>query len=280
MTARPWTEAELDTVRARYATDGAQVLAEELGRTAGAIAQKAHLLGCAPKRHWTPDDDARLRLLWEGLSPPHAVARELGRTKTAVLIRASHLGLERGVPSGFESMKQAALRTGLCEPTLRNVLRWAGVRRRRTMSRGPAATKRYSHTCVDPFDVDQAVARWVASETVNAAAKRRGLNAMTLATWLREAKVIEALPGRRSPHRLSSEVIDRVVRERTENRAGLRSVRSEAKRAGVSLSALLSWLKEEQVPRVGQRPWLVDPAVVDRIVAERLLRLRRPQAAE
>ena len=122
-----------------------------------------------------------------------------------------------------------------------------------------------------PFGWDTAL-----TETVTAAAKRRGLRAITLAAWLREAQVIpEPSRGSRRAHRVPSEVIDRVIQERRERRSRLRSVRSEAQRVGVSVSALLTWLKEEQVPRVGIRPWLVDPAVVDRIVAE-----RRQQAAE
>lgn len=279
MKPRPWTQAELDAVRTRYATSGARALAAELGRSERSVVRKAQALGCARKPHWTPEEDDRLRLLWEGLSPPHVVARELGRSKGAVIQRATHLGLGRGVPQGYESIAQAAARTGLCEPTLRRVLLWAGVRRRRTMSSGPRAMPRGSHTCVDPFDVDEAVARWLATETVTAAAKRRGLRAITLTAWLREAKVIpEPSRGSRRAHRVPSEEIDRVIQERRERRARLRSVRSEAQRVGVSVSALLTWLREERVPRVGKRPWLVDPAVVDRIVAERCS--GRQQAAE
>ena len=159
--------------------------------------------------------------------------------------------------------------------TLRRILQWGGVRRRRTMSCGASAIRRHSHTCVDPFDVDEAIQRWLATETVSEAARRRGVSATSLANWLRDAGVIGAPAGRRALHRVPSEDIDRVIRERAEQRSRLRSVRSEAQRVGVSVSALLTWLREEQVPRVGIRPWLVDPAVVDRIVAE-----RRQQAAE
>src|SRR5690606_39900248 len=98
-------------------SDLARALAAELGRTTRAIAQRAQLLGCTAKPRWSPEEDDRLRLLWEGLATVPSIARELGRTPRAVYRRAHEIGLQRGVPQGFESIEASARRTGFCMET-------------------------------------------------------------------------------------------------------------------------------------------------------------------
>jgi hypothetical protein len=71
--------------------------------------------------------------------------------------------------------------------------------------------------------------------------------------------------GRGCYWRLPTETIDRVVAERLNGTD--ENVQEAAKRVGLSCATMSVWLKAAGA--LGKRPYRVDPAVVDRVVAER-----------
>lgn len=215
-----WSARELATLRAWYPREGRACGARLPQRTRCAVIWQAHRQGLRTGHYWTPDDDARLRRLWHDVSPRALRAAFRGRSWNAVYTRAYTLGLPMGVPQGLESVGRAATRCGFAHPTMVRVLEAAGVRPRRAYG-GPGSRDGYSHTgklrggvrYVDPADADHAVRRWLATETVSAAAAARGLPRPTLRTWLRAAGVLaRGTMGR--PQRLPSATIDRVVAAR------------------------------------------------------------------
>ena len=170
----------------------------------------------ARRPRWTPEADARLRFFWDTPASTRALCARFGRSAQAIGVRARSLGLPARVPPGYEFVTHAALRTNFDLKTLRRILAWAGVEARRVRSsatrRRPIEHRRrarYHQSFVDPFDVDEAVARWLAAETPAQAALRVGVDATTLRRWLRAAGVPR--PPRRHPWRLDVAVLDAVV---------------------------------------------------------------------
>lgn len=93
---RRWTAAEDARVRESYARGGRRALADELGRTEAAVAQRAARLGVdAPRGFWTEAEDERLRAAYVERGAK-AVAAELGRTPRAVSGRAQRIGATQG----------------------------------------------------------------------------------------------------------------------------------------------------------------------------------------
>lgn len=269
---RPWTRTEDAAIRERYGVDGAKKLAAALGRTEKAVWKRARRLGMKNSPRWSAEDDQQLAALWGTMSVGQ-VAKQLKRTPTTTYWRARKLGLGCGATQGLEYLTSAADRTGYCTSQLRHILRWAGVRVIPTASR-PSGRRRHYHM-VDPLEVDEALERWHATEPIETAARSRGLVGETLRRWLRYAGVDEQLLRkgykRHSNSRVESEVIDRVIAERSK----LRTLSSEARRVNVNRVTLRKWLLAAGVPRA-KRNWFVDPADVDRVVAER----RRPCSQE
>ncbi len=270
MTARPWTKAELEVVRSRYEMDGPTKLARELGRTEQAVRHRGQKLGVVHRRRWTAAEEEELCLLWGEKTLPR-IAAHLRRSPEGVYRRAECLGLTRGVPQGFEALSVAARRTGYCDPTLRKILAWAGVKVRRTMSRPPRGKTRLPcRFCVDPFDVDRAVKAWLATETIGEGARRHGYSGETLRKWLAEDGKLPESRGRGCHVRVESTVVDTTVAARKG-----RSLTAHAHRLGLPVTTLWRWLIEAGVPRERSRPWLMEPEIVDRIVHERGSRRRR-----
>lgn len=262
----PWSAAEIAFLREHYVKLGAHRSAEKLGRSLASVMHKAGRIGLSTHRRWTADDDQELAALWGTMQLGH-IAKAIGRTKATTYWRARKLGLKCGATRGLEYLTAAAERTGYCTTQLRAILKCAGVKPLATASR-PTKARRHYHM-VDPFDVDEAVSRWLKTEPIESAARRHGIAGETLHRWLLEAGVpvrpVLAASGREKPHRrVESSVIDRVVATRTK----LRSLSSEARRAGVDRSTLREWLVAAGVPRA-RRNWFVDPADVDRVVAAR-----------
>ena len=171
-----------------------------------------------PGRRWS-DRERELLRLWWGQADPTMVSRRLpGRTWRALGEQAAALGIV-GVKTlrGMESLDAAARRTGFSNSGLRGLLAWAGVRTRRYHSPVRRQGARLERLLVARLDVDDAVHRWLASETVAAAARVRGVDPSTLRTWL-AAEGIEVHAGAGRRVRVASEVIDRVVSARREAR--------------------------------------------------------------
>jgi hypothetical protein len=213
-------------------------------------------------RRWSPDDDARLRKLW-GAASLASIARRLGRSEKTTYWRARQLGLDCGAPQGFEYITAAAKRSGFTVSQLRTVLGHAAVGVLRTLSRPSDGRKSYYHY-VDPFDVDQAVVKWLSAEEVYPAAERRGFCGDTLRRLLL-ANGLTPPTTRKARWRVDSTVIDRVVSRYLAEKSATASVREHATRVGISRATLAKHLRSAGV--LGQkRPGVevrLSPSVVD-----------------
>jgi hypothetical protein len=216
---RPWTEAEIEIVRAHYPSGGAAECMPLLpGRTPKGLRHCARKHKIRGDGQWTEHDDHRLKLNW-GARPLEWLANDLKRSRDAVYLRAEKLKLGLGVPQGLELIGTAAKRCGFAMKTLRNILNLYGVRTIEQPARIRTArdrrTKhvkqrsRFHRMMVDPFDADDAVEKWLATETVTSAAKRRGVNPEKLRRHLRNAGVKPVAKSR--VWRVQTEVIEKVV---------------------------------------------------------------------
>jgi len=229
-------------------------------------------------RQWTRGEDARLRLLWDGDSTVAQIALKLKRPVTSVYWRAQHLCLPLGVPEGREYLTTAAARAGFTVTQLRMILAWADVSIRRTLSRPTRRARGYHH--VDPIDVDDAVVRWLATETLHAAATRHTLCDQTVADLLAARGITRPAALRGRLHwRVESHIVDEVVAAYRAARE-VETLSRAALRHRVGRITLSKWLHRAGVierPRSGgSRGVRLDPAVIDRVVAER--RAVSPQA--
>lgn len=259
----PWTAAEDEILRAHYMAAGPERAAALVGRTVCAVLHRAPILGLWRRRRWTTEDDRRLKVLW-GERPLAAIAKALDRTEVTTYWRAQKLGLALGMQPGHETLTEAAERTGFAADTLRGILFWAGVRRAPTMSR-PDQDVLNTRKMLDPLDVDDAVAKWLACEVVNDAAKRRGMLGDTLAQWLLDSRNpdVPPKPSGKRRWRVPTEVIDQVIAERRT----LETMPQAAKRVGITRWTLSRWLDAAGVQRLGARGRQVRAADVDRLVA-------------
>lgn len=200
-----WTPAEDAVIRELATTTEASDLAAKLpGRTQSAVFHRMRKLGIQKRRRWTAADDRKLEMLW-GKSLK-VVAAELGRTMLTTYWRAQKLGLGLGVPQGGEYMSAAARRTGYAISTLWMILRWAGVRPLLSLAR--ERTERSTHW-VDPDDVNDAIEKWLLTETPEAAARRHGYSAeCVIQRLIRSGLAVPPRPGKRCHWRIPSEIID------------------------------------------------------------------------
>jgi hypothetical protein len=202
----PWAPIEDSILRAVYASGGIKDAVVALPeRTEAAIYHRAKRLGVQRRRRWTRSDDANLRDLWEQGLRLSAIAKHLGRTKATTYVRAQKIGLRLGCPDGFEHLTTAAKRTGFAPKTLRLIMRWAGKTVRATVSRPVKATWR--RQIVDPLDVDEAVAAWLTTEPVEAAAKRLGICGQSLRDRLERLGIANA-PGTKRHLRITEEQLE------------------------------------------------------------------------
>lgn len=162
---------------------------------------------------WTPAEVETLRRAWHEVGQ-RTLRAKLGRPWRGIVHKAADLGLPTGVPQGCLGIAAAADRCGYEIRTLEAILAWAAVRVRHRYT-GPSyvPTRGWHRRYVDADECAAAVARWLAHETVNGAARARGLVEMTLRRWLAEAGVI-APQDRRRARRIPSATIDRVVAAR------------------------------------------------------------------
>lgn len=266
---KPWTptdDAKLAEAYSKYGTLGAVRALPK--RTRAAILHRAQRIGVKRRRRWMAEDDQHLTSLW-GTASLGWIARHLKRTAITTYWRAQKLGLPLGCPQGYEYLRHAATRTGFGTKTLREVLKAKGVRIWLSMAR-PNAGKHRFHV-VEPMDVDDAVAVWSDAEVVNCAAKARGLAGETLRDWLvsartRGVEMPEPPKIKKGRWRVPSSVIDEVVAWQQARE----SLAAASDRTGVGRALLRRWVVEAGVPTGRARPWLLEKAAVDRVVAERL----------
>lgn len=223
-----WSPAEDEILRRHYRTAGGAATAAMLPRRSRATVQKrASILGCVIRPNWSQADDTQLMNLWESGRALPSIAQRLGRSPTAVYKRAVRIGLHVGAPRGCEYLYASVQRTGFNSTAqLRRVLQWAGVEIYPALSdpkeRKGRRRRQWHQHYVEPVAVDEAVARWVRSETVTDAAHRYGIADMTMRKWLLRAGVIESRTnGGRAPHRIEKEEIDRVMACRSRRLAEL-----------------------------------------------------------
>lgn len=185
----PWTQEEIDALCVAWDAGGIYAARAALPhRSVAALYHKTQRLGRYRRRRWTLDDDRRLRALWSGETQLRQIAATLRRTTKTTYWRAQKLGLPLGCPHGWEYLSRAAKRTGYCTTQLRPILEAADVEVRHALARpakrrGKRGAGRFAFI-VWPADVDVAVARWLETEPLSAAARRVGVSADTLARRL------------------------------------------------------------------------------------------------
>lgn len=220
---------------------------------------------------WTADDDLQLTLLW-GEHTLTKIAKKLGRNPISVYHHARKIGLRCGAPQGTEYLWRAALRTGYSVKQLRRIFEVVGgVRVRPAMSR-PSGPRSFTHSCVEPLDVDAAIAAFIKTrETLSEAARRYSMKALTMRQRLVAAGV--EVPDHCMPSLLRDDV-DRAMR--TE------SLIDAKRRLGCDAVTLRRALIEGGVKKRGRghTTWMLPPEEYDRALAAhnermRLLRIER-----
>lgn len=268
----PWTKAELATLRIAYVSGGIFAARAALpNRTTQAIYRCAQRLKLSRRRRWSPADDRELRALWgDGTIRVDRIAKRIGRSPATTYWRAQKLHLALGAIQGREHISVAARRLGFGTSQIRMILRWAGVRIDRALSR-PTRSKKFRTWTVDQHDATTAVERWMKSETVHAAAARLGVLDDTLKAWVCEAG--HAPPRRYRAHwRLMPETFDAAVAAHHARIAATESLARAAMRVGVTRETLSVWLREAGLEKGVAKISRVEPAIVDRVAAERFAR--------
>jgi hypothetical protein len=259
---RAWTDAEDATLQGRYGRDEAADIARDLGRETTAIFHRAKRLGLTARRRWTKADDSFLRMYW-GDYGVATIAKQLKRSEVAVYWRAGKLDLTRGAPPGFEYVSNAAERTGFCRETLVMILRWAKVPLKRAASRATGASWHYH--VVDTVDVDDAVERWLATETLKSATRRYRVSCETVERRLRASGLtLPPKPADGTHWRIPRETIDAAMAQW----AKLETVNAAAVRLGLPRGTLRHRMVRAGVPRPPGKLWLVPRETVDRVAAE------------
>jgi hypothetical protein len=204
---RPWSPAEDARLRAALAVGDAKSASAVLGRSLAAVFHRMRRLGIKKRRRWTRADESTLLLMWG--KPIGRIAKELDRTVITVYWRAQKLGLGLGCPNGYEYLSEAARRCGYCTGQLRRILSYARVPLRRAMTRRDST--RDTHI-VEPELVDRAVAKWLETEPLEAAARRHGMRGEQLERILRASgTALPPKPGRKRHWRVPSVKVDMAV---------------------------------------------------------------------
>lgn len=213
------------------------------------------------RRRWLRSDDRRLMMLWDEVSLSTA-AKLIGRSEVAIYSRANRLGFPLGVQPGFESLAHAARRCGFSIPITRNILLADGVEPRKRMSLPNHDRVKFQPMQWETAKVDAAMAAWLATATVEEAARDRGLTPSVLRRWLIVAGVRSS--GRRC-WRVPTKVVDRVVADEQ----GRETLRQAARRVGISAQTLSAYLRRARViPRKkARKAFGILSADVDRVVA-------------
>ena len=214
---RPWSAEEKGILAKAYAGGGVAAAKTALPlRSVMALYHAADRLGVERKRQWTSGVDAALRNLWGAEIDIKAIAERLGRTRTAVYLRAAKIGLPVGCPEGWEYLSAATTRTGYSSTsTLVRILRWAGVGIERAVTLHHKRQSKRPTRIVVPELVDDAIAEWHKTETLEGAARRCGVRAEELKRWLAAVGVVAPVQRRSRKHwRVYSSDVDQAVLSR------------------------------------------------------------------
>jgi hypothetical protein len=281
MSGRSWTEAEDGHLRDHYVATGTVACATALGRSVQSVRSRVQRLGLNQRQpRWTPAEDAKLAMMW-GVHPIEAIAASIGRTIEGVYRRAELLDMGLGCPQGHETIHQAARRTGYADATLVGILRWAHVRIDRAWTRkgSKVVTRGPRNRVVETADVDDAVARWCATEPLACAAERLGVSASLLARLAEEAiargdvRIPPRPRGYRKHWRIASVLCDELVRAFLDSE----TLASAARRVGRDKSVLSRALRAAGIPF--GRGVRLSPADVDRVSASMPNQRRRKAAS-
>lgn len=162
---------------------------------------------------WSIEERAWLRESF-GRVGREELARVLGRTWPSIRSKAVVLGL-RARPDGSETLREAARRTGYTWGSLKSLIARQAVPTRRGYGRDHARQNRPHVLYVDRRELDAAIRRDMAMETLAHAAHRyRGvMGHHRLRRTLVAAQVMaSARRGQRGPNRLDPTSVDLAVR--------------------------------------------------------------------
>lgn len=207
-------------------------------------------------RHWTKEEDAILMREWGEVGVRVMRGKLPGRSWGAIRARAvGKLKLPLGAPQGYVCIKRAAEILGYGgEPSVLRLAERQGVAVRNypfPCDEGPRISRR---KCVSVDEITEALAREIkGTEHVAGAAAARDLCPASLWRWLKAAGALpEKVPGRkqRGAMHIPTEVIDRVVRERSRP-TGSVTVLELGRKIGVDPSTASRWLARIGV-RIGR----------------------------
>lgn len=173
-----------------------------------------------PSRHkcrWSTFEVRTLSRHWGALAPRLLRARLPGRTWLGIYRQAQSLGLPTGIPQGWVSLCRAAKRLGYSHAS---VVRALAARARVAVRTNPC--RRWCLRADRHYVEWDAILRAAERENrdlevIGPAATRRGIATGRLWQWCHDADLLPPVPEgrrRRSPVRLPSAVIDRLVAKR------------------------------------------------------------------
>lgn len=221
----PWSADEEAMLREHLPTLGSKRTAELMGRSQDSVLGHARKLGLLSGRfrRWTEREDKQLFMLW-GSETPRELAAKLGRTTYSVCWRAGQLGLEREYLPDTASVTKHSERFGYDQRSLRRILEWAGAQKAVPIFE-PRPGSKSRPAPYDISEVEDAVERWLASEFVGPAAKRRGMDHRRL-TRILNASGLEfpARPGRGQYWRIPTKTIDEAIAIEKATKAHARDV--------------------------------------------------------
>jgi len=239
MPRQDWTPAETELLREAYIRGGIRAARKALPhRGDRSIYLRAKRLGLELRTLWTDDEVERLVAQW-GLESMRSLVKWTGRRRASIYLKAKALGLPLGAPPGWEPLEVAARRAGYSADTLRTILRFAGFR-----VYDGYTPRQGARWIVRIEEVDQAVARYVRTETLQEAARRHDMCAERLARIcaLAKVKVRRVGPLSKSQQRADSADFDRAVRVVSDHQATTESVAQAAARLGVGRNTIVRWI--------------------------------------
>jgi hypothetical protein len=161
----------------------------------------------------------------------------------------------------------AAARAGYDHDALMRILRWANVHIRPAASHPDFTTR---NKIVEPSDVDAAIAKWCATETLQWASERHGLSWPVLRRILVSAAergviTLDARAKTRQWRVSAADVDAAVASHRTRE-----TWEGAARRVGVSSNTLIAWMSAAGLRSSrAAKWWPVDSRDVDRVVTEK-----------